>query len=876
MTIALLCGIFPTGAVYAQEDFAPIVSEEAAALGAMELLCGETISADANAYMTRAEFVANLFKIAGYTAVEYGGADTPFVDVNAMATHFNEICFFYGAGLLQGNGEGMFYPDEPITYAAAVKLAVLVTGYEKYTGARYGTDFPSAYVAAAQRLKLDKGLKISGTDKELSNDNAVKLLYNIARTPVLRDDDFSTTGEIIFEKDEDRELLGERNNIFYDEGTVTNNGIVSIKTGERTAPYAEVGGKKVLLKDDDLLHDLLGERVKYFYKTDNGESTLLYAARKDGAATVTEIESGDLLPDDAEYGKTRIVYTENNRRCTIDISAEADIIYNDTAHNVYSVLKPAQGKIKLIDYDGDGAADAVIVREFDNMYVKAVPSTGDRILGKYNKALYTDDYTHVKIYDGDEEITLGELRTGGVISYVESLDKEYLFIWENAPAKTDALTAVGEKNGRDAYTFSGAEYVFAESLRQTAADGTYFVTVPTIGHSYKFCTDMQGNIADIEDTADARLQYAFLIKAASDDKPLSKGDTALVKLMTTSGEILTAKTARKITLNGDKGKTGADLLALVSREEVVRVTLNDDGEITEFEFAADNTAHDYGYDTTRFTKDFSRDTTATFYSNSVNMFNLKYFVTKTTVCFAKYLDLDEENPYGLKSASGFSNGAHPVVELYDANEKHEVAAMAAFVNVTGASDALMLVDKVRYVTRDTGNVKQISGVREGKYVTYTERFEGAITDDIKRGDVIRLAVHQDTLTGIELIKRLRDTSDKTPFLYDSSGSATSYKGSGTLFGEIYARGDNNITTLNPTGHPNGRLTSSSFSMLMYSAVYVAVYDAVNDTVSVGDMRDFNQISVPDKNGDLKANDRNVMVLLRNDQDHIKDAVIVYY
>ena len=885
LSATMICSGFNAFAENAQESFVseyiPLESEEFDALNTMGLLSDETANMSATQEITRAQFVGDLYKIAGYSKYEYTGGDIPFIDVNVDTVYKDEICYFYNAGFVKGISGSIFAPEDKITYVQAVKLIVDVLGYTEYTAKKYGL-YPNGYIAMANVLELPEGIKIGDMNSPLTADKAIRLLYNAGRTNIMETSGFTSGGEITYEISGGNELLSQNNHIYYGEGIVQNNGIVSLITGERKENTAVIDSKEYIIADNIDITAFLGCRVKYFYKSESGsDETLLWAACHTRNDIIT-VKSEDLMPEDPAYDKTTIVYSKNNKRTTLNIDKLADVVYNNTIHNVYNVLKPKSGTMKFIDNDNDNIYDIVIVEEFKNMFVKSVPTAGNMIVGKYNQTIYLDDYTNVKIIDNGKIIGLDGLKNNRIISYIESLDNEYIYIYVNETGKTDTLTASGEKNGETVYCFSDTEYIMAESYKTLIEEGIYSVVSPQIGQSYKYYLDMSGNIADVEE-ADVKLQYAYLINAVTDDSPVGDKNTAIVRLLLQNGEKVTAATNKKIKLNGNKGKTGADLLSDVRLKkndkiirQIVRVMLNSEGKITEFEFAEDNTGNEYGYDNTRFTLDYAKETEATYYSNSINMVNLKYFVNRNTVCFAEYTDLNEEEPYGIISATGFSHGSHPVVALFDANEKLEVAAMATFKSLKGTGSDLMLVDKVKYVYRNGENCMQISGIYHGEYTTYTAYDENSVRINIKRGDVIKFGLYENKLISVSLVKRLSDTDNKAPFIYDEDGNENKYSGEGTIYGEIYSRGDNNIVTVNPDGHPNGKLTSSSFSMLMYTPVYVSVYDCRNDAVTIGEMRDFNQISTPDKDGNLTASDRNVMVLLKTEDDHIKDAIIVYY
>jgi len=118
------------------------------ALFSMEVLKGDAESYNPEAYMTRAEFTAAIVQAArevpqvssstsSVTNI-YGGSSkkkqeevvSPFIDVSTDNKYFAAIYDAYKRGLISGNGDNTFAPDQFITVAQAITVFIRAIGLE--------------------------------------------------------------------------------------------------------------------------------------------------------------------------------------------------------------------------------------------------------------------------------------------------------------------------------------------------------------------------------------------------------------------------------------------------------------------------------------------------------------------------------------------------------------------------------------------------------------------------------------------------------------------------------------------------------------------------------------------------------------------------
>ena len=116
---------------------------------------------------------------------------SPYRDVNPGELYYEEIKLAHSKGIIQGDGKGSFYPNNPITQADAVKIIVAALGLENL--APYPTtttpfadnDLIPGYArnsaAVAQTLGIitpdDRGN--FNPNQKLTNENATDLMYNL-------------------------------------------------------------------------------------------------------------------------------------------------------------------------------------------------------------------------------------------------------------------------------------------------------------------------------------------------------------------------------------------------------------------------------------------------------------------------------------------------------------------------------------------------------------------------------------------------------------------------------------------------------------------------------------------------------------------------
>ena len=153
---------------------------------------------------TRAEMVQTIVNAAGLSGVESKNiSGEGFLDVNDKHLAYDAIIIAQSLGIVNGNGD--------VTYEQAIKMAVILLGYEPLALQRGG--YPSGYLAAAKQFGITDGIKFKSTDAALKYDIAV-LMQNALNTPIMEQISYGEVAEYaILDGNDGRALVTLKNNL---------------------------------------------------------------------------------------------------------------------------------------------------------------------------------------------------------------------------------------------------------------------------------------------------------------------------------------------------------------------------------------------------------------------------------------------------------------------------------------------------------------------------------------------------------------------------------------------------------------------------------------------------------------------------------------
>ncbi|MGI5971299.1 MAG: S-layer homology domain-containing protein [Oscillospiraceae bacterium] len=134
-----------------------------------------------DSYLTRAQVCVLIVNAMGlFNQVSSYSRKTLFSDVSASSWYNGYVNLAYAQGIVNGQGNGTFSPDAPVTYG---EMATVLLRMLKYTSAEVGSVWPLDYTSFCDDLGLSKGLVLTPTSA-LTRGQAAVLLYRTLKANV--------------------------------------------------------------------------------------------------------------------------------------------------------------------------------------------------------------------------------------------------------------------------------------------------------------------------------------------------------------------------------------------------------------------------------------------------------------------------------------------------------------------------------------------------------------------------------------------------------------------------------------------------------------------------------------------------------------------
>ena len=527
----------------------------------------------------RSDFAASVARMMGKTA--YGGSEVYFYDVPKNYWAFNEISNLTQMGIINGAGDKLFHPSDPITKGAAYKMLLCAMGYSGYAERMGG--YPTGYTSTAAHIKLSSG--VSSSDKVTMSD-MLYILYNALTVNIMKVKS-STGTAMTYEVSDDETLVSTYRDIYYDEGNV--NGANSIViNGGTLKDNATLIGAVIYNSEGFNMIDYLGEKVEFFYedKGSSDEKKILWVGlskRASSEKTKTISVDGDAQLDTNSFVYT--YYDEKDRKQKITLDKSILLVYNgsivDSGYD--RILNNKRYQIKLVS--NNGRYTVMIVRAYED-YVVGNINTVDRIIYDKNRphefiSLNDADYDTFSLrVMGNDEMPFEDLKEGAVLSVYRSKDNKHI----------EAYVSYGTVTGE-------IEYINTKDYTKVSINGNPYRVddrVPTTDYStgddVTAYTDIYGEIAYIKvNTGSAK--GAFLLKAILDDR---EDAPLVIKLLGEDSNVSRIPCAKKLIIDGVRYTTAKDAYnAILAGEnkltaQFALIKLDQNGEIREIDTATYN------------------------------------------------------------------------------------------------------------------------------------------------------------------------------------------------------------------------------------------------------------------------------------------------
>lgn len=770
-------------------------------------------------------------------AAEASKGQTIFDDVSTSHWANGYINLAVSQGLIEGDGDGNFRPNAPISYAEAMAIMIRATGYEISAENKGG--YPQGYIQVANAEGFTKNVQGSASE-EISRGNVAYLTTNALEVNLMEQTGFGNNANY---EVTDKTLLKDHLDVTKGTGQVT-----AIESTSLTGSSG-VGKNKVKIGDDIFetaysTNELLGYKVEYYLQEDNNDSKIILALPLENQNSDLTVTADMFSKLTEKNGNTAVEYFKDensSKTATVEIESDAVLIYNGRYEEMNTDLidlTDESGKIKLLDTDKNGKYDVVFAKTYENIVVEEVTST-NKIVDKYSQTtLKLDDSVEYRLTKGLEAITPADLKEFDVLSVSASLDKELYNI------EVSNKTVEGKVTGKDSkhIIIDGEKY-------KVAANYTDEISIGTEGTFY---LDIDGKIAAVDSTSLVSSNYGYLTRAffsADTDRK------ATFRIFSKDGKDLTLEGTSKIKVNGKSGVSAEEAVASLNIEDgsttaqLVTYTVNSDGKLSAINTAFDNTASG-GADESQFTKNAVLSD-AKFSKSLSKLGNVR--INENTVIF----DISEDSEeFAIRDMNVFEDGQKYNAVVYDMQEDYTARAIVVTnANFNAAADSSIAVVKevIKASNSDDEQTDMLIALVDGKEVSILAEDENVLKKSespLEEGDIIQFKTNSDD--EIASIRVLFDITTK-----DTEKTEEPVEKLQIVYGKVSNKFTNSINVT-----VNGE--SSNYSIPSDVTVYSVDTTISKNNITVAEVSDIQKY-------DEEENNR---VFIKIYDDEVKEIVII--
>lgn len=758
---------------------------------------------------------------------------TAFDDVNAEHWASGYINVATNLGIIEGDGDGKFRPNEAITYREAVTIMVRATGYEPAAQNKGG--YPKGYLTTASENKVLTGVQ-GQNEAEITRGNVAILTNNSLEVNKMEQTGFGTVPEYGIV---DKTLLSDNLKTQVVTGQIKAIGNMTLKDVKAVNKSQIMIGDEIY-NNNYSANNLLGYNVKAYAQKDSyNELSIILAMPSSEKNKAVEITSDLFEKLTVKNGKDAVVYFESEdakKTTTAVIDSAAQLIYNNRSVNYSKELIDINDRnafMSMLDTDGDGDFDILFVTEYVNYVVDY--ATSKKITDTNGNEIKLEDIEY-KLYQGLSEITTADIKKWDIASVVESATDGYKEIYIT---RSTAKGRVSTKT-TDGYVIDGVEYKAAHGFRGDIS----------VGQNVEFCLDISGKIAGLKGVSTISSAYGYLTNAYE----TSDKDNVVIKFVDKSGNTKSCTLANKVKLN-DVTKSDEDVLTALQQNGVVNkqlitYTLNSSDKVTEINTAKDLSANG-GIDTDKFTLNGKLSDTV-YTASTSKLGNAR--VTDNTVVF----DVSDDSNVKITNKSIFSDGQKYTGYIYDMSENFDAGVIVltdtAFKPEINAP-AAVVKNISTGVNADDEDIDVVTLLAEGKEYTINAVDTNVLVKNggkkLEKGDVIQYKLNYDKeIAGIRV-------------LFDVSAKNTEFqtepeKDMKLVYGKVTKKFANslNVTVNN----------SSAMNLVVGESTVVYSVDTKNSKNGVT-LSEFKDIATYDK-------DENNRVFIKLIDNEVKEIVIV--
>lgn len=603
-----------------------------------------------------------------------------WTDVDNSHWAYEPINYVAELGIMVGDGNGSFRPEDTVTYREIVKTVLNLSGYE------YEAEFHGGWPVGYERIASNNGLNkgVSGfADSRMSRMDVARILYNLFALPVR---ELKWNGHVTTVEEKDETFMNDKMNVHAISGTLTKTDITSVGNADGADLYhAEIDGFEFIFNEEDIsIRDYIGRNLRIFvYENEEEEVYELLCFETTGRDDVVTIDARYL----EDFTDNTFSYYENDsytKRKTLEVERGFHLIYNGkyTGTHTDETLEFDKGNITVISNTALGY-DIIVAEDFSSGYAFAVNKTDFTVSNIWTTG--TMDAL-IEFTSEDEEMIYSIIDTEGNSIQFKDLGKGAINFYKNGNyVKLYISTNVVTGKVTHEYSDDGEYYMEFDDVEYIVDPGFYDVPDRLLienGMTATAYLDHWGEIVWI--TGDAVLaNLGYLVSAVQEDD----GEKILLKYYDIASKTgVMEELAEKIKYSDEYGIETklngyeASKVALEDYQGIFAYEKNAAGQITRVEIPLAQGLESNSqsrlrlmFETTALNKDSYK-----FHSSLKTFMGSDIYVNGSTQLLRVPADKKEYAKYSMTTANYISTG---VYKMYNYNSNSCYASLLVTDNV---------------------------------------------------------------------------------------------------------------------------------------------------------------------------------------------------
>lgn len=767
--------------------------------------------------VTRAEMAAGFVRLMHETVP--GSENASFSDVPLDDPYAKEIYTALSMNII--SKADTFNPNDAVTYAQAIRMAVSLLGYGGYAESLGG--YPTGYFAYAGRLSINMK---KGPDDTLSPEEAVLLLAKTAQAEM-----FVLSGFGEYERVENASILKTIRKIKEKHGIITANQYSSLYNTNGVVDGFALDGKIFYGLVDS---NLLGYEARVFYKEEDERNKVCFVMPVNtDVVTLSTKDCGPIV--------NNILTDDNDKKYKIEPAY--NFIYNGKAYSKGDADKyflKDNVLLTLIDAGEDGVYETIHAMDPKYLHVSRLEN------GISGKALYDnkeknasiqfkeeDDYTvFVSDENGIRKGTFDDIKQDSFLSYYESEDKKLYTIYVCKNYIKDAVSSVSSTKG----TVKIGETVYTVN----DAFGTLWGNI-IMGKVQKFLLDEQGRIVAL-DNYETDYLYGWIVAAKTDSV---FNNVTTLKIFNEDGKMDYAKLADRVKIDGTNVNSSTLLdsyfNSLTDDMRLIRYRKNgkEEPQIISIDYPDSPASSSYLYmdKSTDINNNLIKSRgfeTLKLEGTSVGQYNsglkftearysvggaCKFFVIPDT---ASRRDDDDEYAIGINSVIG---GQEYSFAAYDIDVYGQAGAVVAVTGDVMASANVSSSAKIGVVESIIQTLDDEENLRYGINVAENKNFKFYLLSDTLQAQVSNLnpgdIIRYDSLKTGYITSLYLDYDFPTNTINTSNTSILGYSYGNFTSGMVYSANNEFINLIDES--KRNSLTNDDFRLIKYGGMVTYIY-----------------------------------------------------